>query len=128
MAGRPLPLWRVVAATAFLPAVLAGCARAPEGAAVTADPRACFWSSEVTGFTAAGPGRAILNVGSRRSWELTLSPGCPDIDWALQIAIRARGGERVCAGRPAELVVPDASGSPVRTCLIRTIRPLPPQR
>jgi hypothetical protein len=83
--------------------------------------RACFWSSEVTGFTDAGPDRAILNIGARESWELTLSPGCPDVDWALRISVRARGGERICTGRPVELLVPEPGGRS-RACLVRSVR------
>jgi hypothetical protein len=112
----------------ILPIAASGCApRAADGAAAS-PPRACFWSSEVTGFADAGPGRAILNSGGRDSWELTLAPGCSNVDWALQIGIRARGGQQICPGRPAELIVPDASGTGARTCLVRSIRRVPPQR
>ena len=101
-----------------------GCAPvAPGGSAATA-PRKCFWPSEVTRFSDAGPDRALVHLGSRATWELTLSNGCPDIDWALQIGIRARGGERICPGRPAELFVPEVSGRGARACLVRAIRRL----
>jgi hypothetical protein len=88
--------------------------------------RACFWPSEVSGFSDAGGDRALVRIGARDSWELTVSPGCPDIDWAMKIGIRARAGERICSGRPAELLVPDASGSGMRSCLVRSVRRLSP--
>ncbi|MGK6319425.1 DUF6491 family protein [Sphingomonas sp. DT-204] len=88
--------------------------------------RECFWASQVTGFGDAGPDRALVRVGARETWELTLSPGCPDVDWAMRIGIRSRAGERICPGRPAELLVPDASG--LRSCLVRQVRKLTPEQ
>lgn len=103
---------------------LAGCVGPPETTATAQEARRCFWASEVTSFSDAGPDRARLKIGQRETWELTLSPGCPDIDWAMRIGIRSRGGERICAGANAELLVPNASGSGVRRCLVRDVRNL----
>lgn len=113
----------------LLPVLFVAAACSPERpvpAAAAAD-RECFWGSQVTGFSDAGPDRAILNIGQRESWELTLAPGCPDVDWAMKIGIRARGGDRVCPGRPADLFVPNASGSGMRRCLVQTVRKLSPE-
>lgn len=101
-------------------AALPACAGAP---AANAD-RSCFWASQASGFRPDGQDRALVRTGSRQ-WELTLAPGCPDIDWALAIGIGGRGGDRICPGRPAELILPEASGSGARRCLVRAIRPLP---
>jgi hypothetical protein len=87
--------------------------------------RQCFWASQVTGLSDAGPDRAVVRIGFRETWELTLSPGCPDVDWAMKIGIVSHGGERICTDRPAELIVPSASGSSSR-CLVRSIRKLSP--
>lgn len=100
-----------------LAALAAGCA------APATPPARCFFHSEVSGFSDAGPDRAIVRIGARRAWELTLSPGCPDVDWALGIGIRPRGGNRICEGRPAELIVP-YPGSGSRACPVRSIRRL----
>lgn len=78
----------------------------------------------MTGFSDAGPDRAIVNVGLRESWELELSPGCPDVDYAQRIGIVSRGGSRICTGANVELVVPDASDSGPRRCLVRKVRKL----
>ncbi|MHA6723636.1 DUF6491 family protein [Sphingomonas sp. RS2018] len=83
----------------------------------------CFWPSQVSGFSDGGRDRALVRIGSQAVWELTVGPGCPNIDYALQIGIRARGGQRICAGRPAELIVP-FPGSGSRSCLVRNIRRL----
>lgn len=90
--------------------------------------RECFWASQVSGFSSTGRDRALVRIGTRERWELTLAPGCPDIDWAMQIGIRARGGSRICSGRNAELLVPNASGSGMQRCLVRDIRQLPPEK
>jgi hypothetical protein len=113
---------RVCVLVAIAP--LAACAAAPGTTAAPQGSRACFWASEVTSFSDAGPDRALLKVGRRETWELTLSPGCPDVDWAMRIGIRSRGGERICTGANAELLMPDASGSGMRRCLVRDVRKL----
>lgn len=113
----------------LLAATLATAAMASPLAADTAPqaPRQCFWASQVTGFSDAGPDRALVNIGRRDTWELTLSPGCPDVNWAMKIGISSRTGERICAGRPAELLVPNASESGFQRCLVRSVRKLAPQ-
>lgn len=109
--------------------MLAGCAsdNRSSPAAATAAPPACFWPGQVSGFSDGGPNTAIVRIGNIERWALDLSRGCPDIDWALAIAIRSRGGQAICPGRPAEVFVPDASGRGGRTCLVTSIRRLPDQ-
>ena len=99
---------------------------APVTAAVQA-PRQCFWASSVTSFSDAGPDRALVKIGGRETWELTLSPGCPDVDWAMRIGIVSRGSQRICSGLDAELLVPSSSGQRTQRCLVRTIRKLSPE-
>lgn len=114
----------------LLPALLAATSCAPERPVPAEQAgRECFWGSQVTGFSDAGPDHAILNIGQMESWELTLAPGCPDVDWAMKIGIRTRGGDRICPGRPADLFVPNASGSGsgMRRCLVRNVRKLSPE-
>lgn len=101
------------------------CTAAPPDTVSTAQAaRECFFASSVTGFSDAGPDKAIVNIGSRESWELTLSGGCPDVDYAMKIGIVSRGSQRICSGRHAELIVPSASGSGAKRCLVRSVRKL----
>lgn len=86
----------------------------------------CFYGSQVTGFSDNGPGRALMNIGARETWELELSPGCSNVNWAMKIGIVSRGSERICPGRPAELIIPSASGQLSQRCLVRNIRKLSP--
>lgn len=101
--------------------LMISCTAAPHA---TTDAPRCFRASSITGFTDAGPDRAIIQIGSREKWELTLSSGCPDVDWAMSIGIHSRGGERICEGRPAEIFVPEASGGGSRQCLVTEARRL----
>ena len=98
---------------------------APNSRTAQAAPQ-CFYASQVTGFSDNGPGRALMNIGARETWELELSPGCSNVNWAMKIGIVSRGSERICSGRPAELIIPSASGHLSQRCLVRNIRKLSP--
>lgn len=100
---------------------------AETAAAAAAQPRECFWASEVTGFSNAGPDRALVHISRRETWELGLSPGCPDVDGAMKIGIVSRGSQRICSGRDAELLVPNVSGHGAQRCLVRNVRLLSPE-
>ena len=106
-------------------AALGGCVEPPETTAAAQEARSCFRASEVTSFSDAGPDRALVKIGRRETWELTLAPGCPDVNWAMRIGIRSRGGERICSGVNAELLVPNASETGTQRCLVSNVRQLP---
>ncbi len=89
--------------------------------------RQCFWASGVTSFSDAGPNRALVNVGRQDTWQLELSPGCPNVDYAMRLGIVSRGSERICSGVDAELLVPTASERGFQRCLVRNVRKLSPQ-
>lgn len=101
----------------------ASCTSPPSASGSRPAPE-CFYASQVTGFTNGGTDRIYANISRRVTYELTLSPGCSQIDWARNIAVRARGTQRICSGSDAELIVPRASGSGAQVCLIRNIRRL----
>ncbi len=105
----------------------AGCATDGAQMASAESSGACFFASDVSGFSDAGPDKALVRVGTQRMWELTLSPGCPQVDYALRIGIRARGGTRICSGRNAELLVPYPSGNGFQSCLVQSVRQLSPE-
>jgi len=119
---------RMLIPLAALP-ILASCVG--QGATLTegtpGNAESCFFASQVGGFSDGGPDRALLRIGFREGYELTLAPGCPPVDYATQIGVVSRGSDRICAGRPAELVVPRASGSGAQRCLVSNIRKLSDQ-
>ena len=103
------------------------CAAQPTANIAPQSARQCFWGSQVSGFTDAGPDKVLVRIGAREMWELGLSGGCPDADWAMRIGIRSRGIDRICSGADAELLVPGASGGSVQRCLVRGVRKLSPE-
>ncbi len=115
-------IWLLLAALAP-----AGCAPPPGANSASETGRSCFWGSQVSGFSDAGADKALVRIGTRETWELTLSGGCPDVDWAMRIGIRSRGGDRICTGADAELLVPGASGTGLQRCLVRSVRKLSPE-
>jgi hypothetical protein len=86
--------------------------------------RECFFSSQVSGFKDDGQDRVLVRIGFREGYALTLAAGCPPVNLATSIGIVARGGGRICTGRPAELVVPRASGTGSQRCLVSDVRKL----
>ncbi|WP_347302719.1 DUF6491 family protein [Croceibacterium sp. TMG7-5b_MA50] len=117
---------RLLPLLATLPA-LAACT-APDGTgdvAAAGTAQECFFSSQVDGFADAGPDKVLVRLGFRQAYELTLRPGCPNASYATAIGLVSRGGDRVCTGRPAQLLVPRASGTGAERCLVSDIRALP---
>jgi hypothetical protein len=93
---------------------VASCAAQPRQGTTsqTTGARQCFTPREVSGFTGTVDRNADIKVGTSRYFRLELGGGCPDIDWSQRIGIRARGGGNfICEGYDAELIVPD----PTRT-------------
>ena len=113
------------------PALLVGACTNPlgddMGATAHRNARECFWASSVTSFSDAVPNRALVSVGRRDTWELELSPGCPDVDYAMRLGIVSRGSDRICSGIDAELLVPPVSGRGLQRCLVRNVRKLSPE-
>jgi hypothetical protein len=118
----PILLSTLIATAACTPSPADGPA-----SAAGAEPRQCFWASQVTGFSDDGPDRALVSIGSRDMWALELSPGCPDVDYAMRIGIVSRGSNRICSGVDAELLVPTASGQGMQRCLVRSVTKLSPE-
>ena len=114
---------------AFLTAI-AACASPQSQTGASLEPRGvrqCFNNADITGFSDAGPDVALVNIASRDTWELTLSPGCPDVDHAMSLGIVSRGRTMICTGRDAELLIPNLSGRGSQRCLVRNIRKLSPE-
>lgn len=103
---------------------LAACAPTPPPGVAAAEPHGedhCFWNRQVNGFTPVDRDTVRLTAGARRVFELELFGGCPDVDWAQTIGVRSRGGDRICSGLEAELIVPRTGLGPQR-CAVRGVR------
>ena len=83
----------------------------------------CFNAGTVSGFTPEGDRAVVVRVSRNRQYRLELAGYCPDVDWSLRIALRARGGSNwVCAGGDAEILVPSTIGP--QNCLVTGVRRL----
>ena len=91
-----------------------------------AQPRQCFSVQQVSNYTRGGHDQVFLRVGRRDVYELSAAGGCPDMDFAQQMALIPEGGtigSRICTDDWARVVVP-GSTSRVSTCRVRVSRQL----
>lgn len=93
-----------------------------------APPRArqCFSVSQVSNFTRGRPDQVFLRVGRDDVYELNAAGGCPDMDFALRMALIPDGGSvgsRLCTDDWARVIVP-GSTSPSTICRVRISRRL----
>ena len=92
-----------------------------------AQPRQCFSVRQVSNYTKGARDQVFLRVGMRDVYELTAAGGCPDMDFAQQIALVPDGGtagSRLCTDDWARVVVP-GSTSRTSVCRVRISRQLP---
>jgi hypothetical protein len=122
---RILTLALPAAAAAALSACAAGGADAPQSYAAGSEQ--CFYNSDVRSFTDTAPNVALVAVGAKDAWELTLQSGCPSVAAASKVGLVSRGRTRICAGSDAELIVPNLSGAGSQRCLVRSVRKLTPE-
>ena len=88
--------------------------------------RQCFSVSQVSNYRRGETGQVFLRVGRKDVYELSASGGCPDLDFAQQIALVPDGGSvgsRICTEDWARVVVP-GSTSPASVCRVRISRQL----
>jgi len=99
----------------------------PPGGVAGADRGQCFLPSQVTGFHAVDDDTVQVFVGANDVYTLDLAGPCPNVDWSLQVGIRSTGGgDWVCGGLDAELLVPDVSGQGTNRCMVTNIQKLDP--
>lgn len=82
--------------------------------------------SQVSNYRRGETGQVFLRVGRKDVYELSASGGCPDLDFAQQIALVPDGGSvgsRICTEDWARVVVP-GSTSPASVCRVRISRQL----
>lgn len=125
---------RAVVTASLVVATLALAACAPTGAPGPAmadggappHARQCFNVSQVSNYTRGRPDQVFLRVGRNAVYELNAAGGCPDLDFAQQVALIPDGGmagSRLCTDDWARVVVP-GSTSPSSVCRVRISRQL----
>ena len=104
-------------------ALAAGCATAEREDGAAPAGRQCFLASQVNGFHPVDDDTVHVMVGASQVYELDIVGTCPEVDWSHRIGIRATGGGNwVCSGFDAELIVPSSIG-PGR-CPVTNVRRL----
>jgi hypothetical protein len=120
--------WKSIGFVGTLGAVvIAACAADQPGAAPAraAGGQQCFNARNVYNFHAVNDRTVLVEVGTKRIYELQIVGVCPEIDWTQKLAIRTTGGSSwICRGMDAELVVPSPSG--VERCPVVGTRELSP--
>ena len=87
--------------------------------------RACFWTSQVSNFSAIDDRTVIVRVGVKDRYRLELFSPCYDIEWNNEIGITSRGSSSICNGAGAEIISPGALGP--QTCRINRVVKLTPE-
>ena len=103
-----------------LSAALALCAGAAH-AADAAKPkpqRSCFWSRDVSSWSAADERTVYIRVGVKDIYRLDLLGTCPDIDWNWKMGLSSHGSSSICSRGPL---------GPQR-CPVKTITKLTPEQ
>ena len=88
--------------------------------------RQCFSVSQVNNYTRGRQDQVFLRVGRNAVYELNAAGGCPDLDFAQQVALIPDGGmagSRLCTDDWARVVVP-GSTSAATVCRVRISRQL----
>lgn len=103
--------------------VLAGCATENRGRPATDGDaaRQCFFRSQVSGFTHAGPDRIHVHV-SGDTYLFETFGHCPDLNFSETVGFEQKGPGLICSALDVNLIVPTATGP--RTCPVRMIRKL----
>ena len=104
-------------APAGAPGELAATASAPQA-------RECFFTRNVSGFSAPDDETLYLRVRVRDVYQMQMFSPCPDKDWAQKLAVVSRSGSSVCRGTDATIISPGPLGE--QRCLVRAVRKLTP--
>jgi hypothetical protein len=122
MTAHPLAASLAVLALAAAAGPVAHAADAP---AAAKPQRQCFWTRNVTSFSAADEKTVNVRVGVKDVYQLQMLGRCPDIDWNHQIALVSRGGSTICSGMDATIVTKGPIGP--QRCAVKAVRKLSPE-
>ncbi len=114
---------------AFALAAVAALAIAGQAAAqAPSQPRDCFYSGNVRGFSAVDDETVNFQVGGRNDIvQVKLFHPSNDLKFASGIALISRGGSYICSKMDATVVVPGLTGGDAQRYPVTSIRRLNPQ-
>jgi hypothetical protein len=88
--------------------------------------KACFFHSEISGFTAPDEHTVYVRVSVNDVYKIDTFGPCMDLDWAMRIALVDRGGGGwICVGDPADVVYRQ-SGIGEQRCPVKVVAHLTP--
>jgi len=90
----------------------------------TGQARECFFTRNVSGFSAPDDETLYLRVGVRDVYQMQMFSPCPEMDWAQRLAVVSRSGSSVCRGMDATIISPGPLGE--QRCMVRAVRKLTP--
>jgi len=101
----------------------------PAAAASTQAPpksdRACFFTRDVNGFSAADDRTVYVKVGVKDVYRLDLFSPCPDIDWNWRIGLQSHGSDWICSPMDATIIAHSPIG--LQRCEVNKVTKLTPQ-
>lgn len=107
-------------------AVVTACAvqPGPPAAAAQTSGRECFLARQVNGYASVGDQAVDVQVGANRYFRLTVDGSCPQQTFSQRLVLRTTGGgDWICQGLDAEIIVPFSAGAPER-CLVNNVQPI----
>lgn len=109
-----------------LAAANASAVAAPDADPASKPARSCFFANQVNGWRTEADNVVYLDVGVRDVYRAELFSHCPDLDTAVSIGVRTRGGGiSICDGLDIDLVVPSTIGPQI--CHLTKLRKLSPE-
>ncbi len=90
--------------------------------------RSCFFSRQLSSFSAAGEKTLNLRVGVNDYYQLKLLGRCTELPWTQVIGLQTRGGsDFICSGLDVTVIVPRPGGGAPERCMATSLRKLTPE-
>ena len=105
--------------------IVAACAAqpGPRPLSTQTSGRQGFLARQVNGYTPVSDQAVDVQVGANRYFRLSLDGSCPQSAFSQRVALRPTGGgDWICQGLDAEIVVPFAGGP--QRCLVNDVQPI----
>lgn len=87
--------------------------------------RACFFTGNVSSFSAADDHTVYVRVGVKEVYRLDLFAPCPDIDWTWKIGLVSHGSDWICSPMDATIIAHGPTGP--QRCEVNKVTRLTPE-
>lgn len=121
---RPAPIVAAVVALGAALSLSSPLAVAAKSRPKPKEERACFYASNIRGFSPVDDRVVNIEVGANDYYQLQLMGACPNIDFADGLIIRSRNSNFICAGIDADIIYQGPGGP--QSCQVSAIRRMSP--